>query len=607
MSTRRRNFGSAQTWFALGAVATFIYGVETWRRHTSVRASHAEQARFHAVVTCLLGADGARLAYAPAEARRRLRALAMDTPLAPAPTWIDRCVPLLRDLAVRGAEVDVTHDPRGAPTAVARHARELALLTARVGLVWQIRGGDPVFDMESIAEALTRTATEIDLAAVTPTRESLKGPRAPVPTALPTFARVPFGALLPLPSGTPARFLAGAPTPLLSTVTVRDGDVRVEALAADDARWWRVVPGGVVRVVAEEGAPDGLSAVRLDTFLGEGGTGRIAAPPQELDPRAVSLDAAVNGRALWLAEAIRGRAPVLARLPFAGVRGEAATAARLTRGAADAAADGARVDEEVAVTAAGRSVVAAYTEHLGRTGLIAVRAVRADGGERAVVHEVEVPGEPWVLRGRRVGVGLCASQGATWLFAASGEAWRVGVVRDGAIVDVAHATRTEGRSWDDALTLRCSPQGVLAYGRERPRRSPLWRCLVGADGVARCDALPRLDATQPGDLDPWTTLSAHGERRAHPEWPLGYALTRDGTVIALRVAGTVAAVSRLPRGAERWSPERVVFDAAAEEARRTVYGAEVYSDGGSVLVAVSDTAELAVMRSEDDGVTWRAP
>jgi hypothetical protein len=33
----------------------------------------------------------------------------------------------------------------------------------------------------------------------------------------------------------------------------------------------------------------------------------------------------------------------------------------------------------------------------------------------------------------------------------------------------------------------------------------------------------------------------------------------------------------------------------------------VYSDGGSVLVAVSDTAELAVMRSEDDGVTWRAP
>gem|GEM_PF-1230017 len=607
MTTRRRSFGSAQTWFALGAIATFVYGVETWRSRASARASRAEQARFHAVVTCLLGADGARLAYSPAEARRRLRALAMETPLAPAPTWIDRCVPLLRDLAVGGAEVDVTHDPRGAPTAVARHARELALLTARVGLVWQIRGGDPVFDMELIAEALVRTATEIDLAAVAPTRESMKGPRAPLSVGLPTFARVPFGALLPLPSGTPGRFLAGAPTPLLSTVTVRDGDVRVEALAADDARWWRVVPGGVVRVVAEEGAPDGLSAVHLDTFFGGVGTGRIAAPPQELDPRAVSLDAVVHGRALWLAEAVRGRAPVLARLPFGGVGGEAATAARLTRGPADAAADNTRVEEEVAVTAAGRSVVAAYTEHLARTGLVAVRAVRADGGERAVVHELAAGGEPWALRGRRAGLGLCASQGATWLFAATGDEWRVGVVRDGAIADVARASRVEGRNWDDSLTLRCSPQGVLAYGRERPRRSPVWRCLAGADAVARCDELPRLDATQPGDLDPWTTLSARGERRAHPEWPLGFALTRDGTVVALRVAGTIAAVSRLPRGAERWGAERVVFDAAAEEARRTVYGAEVYSDAGRVVVAVSDTAELAVMRSDDDGVTWRAP
>lgn len=606
MSTRRRSFGSAQTWLSLGAVATFVYGVESWRSRASSRATRDEQARFLAVATCLLGDDGARLAYRPADARRRLRALAMSTPLAPAPTWVDRCVPLLRDLAVRGAEVDVTRDPRAAPTAVERHARELALLTARVGLVWQVRGGDPGVDMEPIADALVRTATEIDLAAAEPTRASLRGPRAPAAVGLPAFASAPFGALLPLPTGAPGRFLAGAPAPLLSAVTVRDGAVGVEPVASDDARWWRAVPGGVVRVVAEEGAPDGLSAVHLDTLLGARATGRIAAPPPEIDPRAVALDAAVFGRALWLAEAVRGRAPVLARLPFAGVRGESATAARLSPAPPDAAADGRRVDEEVAVVAAGRQVVAAYTEHLGATGLVSVRAVRAEGGERAVVRPVEPAGEAWVLRGRRVGVALCAAQGATWLFAAGQGEWRAGVVRDGAIVDAARTARDGGRAWDDALTLRCTPQGVLAYGRERPRRSPVWRCLVGADGP-HCAALPPLDATQPGDLDPWTTRSLRGEARAHPEWPLGFALTRDGTVVALRAAGTIAAASRLPRGATRWEPERVLYDAAAEEARRTVYGAEVYADGGGVVAAVSDEARLAVMRSDDDGVTWRAP
>lgn len=173
--------------------------------------------------------------------------------------------------------------------------------------------------------------------------------------------------------------------------------------------------------------------------------------------------------------------------------------------------------------------------------------------------------------------------------------------------DVARAARDGGRAWDDSLTVRCSPQGVLVYGRERPRRSPVWRCLVGGDGAPRCDALPPIESAQPGDLDPWTTLSVRGERRAHPEWPLGFALTPEGTVVALRVSGTVAAASRLPRGAARWGAERVIFDAAAEEARRTVYGAEVYGDAGGVLVAVSDVAELAVMRSDDDGLTWRAP
>jgi len=606
VSPRRRSLGSPQTWLSLAAVLTFVYGVESWRSRASKRATRAEQARFRAAVICLLGADGVPLAYRPSEARRRLRALAMSTPLTPTPTWIDRCVPLLRDLAVRGAEVDATRDLRAAPTAVARHARELALLTARVGLVWQVRAGDPGVDMDRIADALVRTATEIDLAAVVPTRESMKGPQAPAVVPLPRFTSLPFGTLFPLPVGTPGRFLAGAPLPLLSVVWVRDGVLHIEPVASDDARWWRVVPGGIVRIVADDVSRDGLSMVHFDTLLGPRATGRIAAPPPEVNPRAVALDATVSGHALWLAEAVRGRTPVLARLPLADARGEAATAARLGPPLAEAEVHRAHVDEEVAVVTAGRQVVAAYTEHLDATGLVAVRMVRAEGGERALVHPVVPVGRPWMFQTARVGLALCPAQGATWFFVASLREWRVGVVREGALYPVARTAHDDGRLWDDALTVRCTPQGVLAYGRVHPRRSPVWRCLVESEGP-RCDLLPPLDVPQPIDLNPWTTRTLRGTAHVHAEWPLGFALTREGTVVALRAAGTIAAVSRLPRGAVRWEPERVLYDAAAEETRRTVYSAEVYADSDHVLVAVSDESRLAVIRSADDGLSWQAP
>ncbi len=599
MRTRRWNFGA---WFALAAVGTFVYGVESWRRGASTRASRGEQARFHAAVTCLLGADGARLAYSPGEARARLRALAMDTPLEPSPTWIDRCVPLLRDLAVHGAEVDVTQDPRGASTAVGRHARELAVAASRVGLVWQIRAGDPGADMDIVAELLVRTATEIDLASVEVSHDTLKGPRAPSPRPRFTMTRLEMGGLLPLPVGSPTRFLVGSPLPFVTAVEVRAGALRTEVIANDDARWWRVVPQGLVRVVAEEGSPDGLSPVYLDTPAGPAGSGRIAAPPAALDPRVVSLDAVARSRVLWLAESVRGNSPVLARLPLAGSR-EEATAARLAHGPREEGAQ--PVDEEVAVAADGAGVVAAYTEHVGAAGDVDVRLVRASGGARAAVREVPVEEGAWRLRGRRPGLTFCAAPNATWLFAASNDVWRAGVVRGATLLDAGRIARRGERRFDESLTVRCGRHGAIAYGHERPRASPLWRCALDDAGEPRCEALPMLPSTQPGVLAQWSTTSPRGERRAHPEWPLGVALTGSGTVVAARAAGTIVAVARLPRGASGWEPERVVFDAALDEPGSTVLGAELYTDGARTLLVVSTATELRAALSTDDGATWR--
>jgi hypothetical protein len=590
----------------LAVVVTFVYGVEHWRRRAAARASSHEQARFHAVLTCLLGDDGVRLAYRPGEARRRLRALAMSTSLTPSPTWVDRCVPLLRDLAVHAPEVDVTRDPRAAPTAVARHARDLALALARVGLVWQIRAGDPETDMEHVAEVLTRTATELDLASVAPTRDTLKGPRAPHPQPPVQMLTLTHGGLRPLPVGTTERVLVGAPLPLLSSVRVREGALEAEPVANEDAIWWRVVPGGVVRLVPRDAqsARDALAPVSLDSHEGTLGEGRIAAPPEGTDPRAVALDAVVQGRALWLAESVRGNGAVLARLPLRGASAEHTTAARLsTVPAGDREA--ARVDDEVAVAIDGRDVVAAYTDHLRATGLVEVRVVRARGGERATVRPVPPDGEAWQLRGQRPGVALCAAQGATWVFAAARDEWRAGVLRDGRVVDVGRFVRAGGRRYDEVLTVRCGRQGVMVYGREMPRSSPMLRCVVGAS--PRCEALPALPSPQPGDLAPFATVNAHGTSRAHPEWPLSLALSARGAVVAVRVAGTIAAVARLPAGALAWEPEHVVFDAAADEARTTLSGAELYADGLHTLLVLSTATALRATRSDDDGVTWRSP
>ncbi len=609
-----RGFGSAATWIALGALGTFAYGVEHWRSRASARANRGERERFHRLAECLLGHDGDALVYAPGEARRRLRALAMATPLTPAPTWLDRCVPLARDLAVHGSAVDVTGTLSSVPTHVGERARELALALAQVGLAWQVRAGDPDTDMDRVADLLTHTAAEIGLASARPTRgipDPAGALRAPVAQPFPRMAHLGIQGLVPLPLGTPGRFLVGAPLPLASTVSVSEATLRVDAVANVDARYWRYTPQGLVRIVAEEGASDGLAPVLLDGPAGRLGSGRIAGPPRDTDRAVVALDAASTGGVLWLAEAVRGQPPTLCRL----APGTAATAARLAP-APVAEPHAPPPDEEVAVGTDGPTILAAFTRHTPGLGTVLVSLVRAVGGARAAVEPMAVTGDPWTVEGRHPRLAFCQGGTSTWLFAAGRDGWRAGLVRARSLVGAAAVHTLPGRSadggaaparhWDETLTVRCVGDVALAYGRERPRASPLLLCRATPEGPV-CTALPAPPSPQPVDLALFATEGLHGERTVHAEWPFAAVPLPDGAVVAARAAGTMVAVTRLDPGATRWRPERVVLDAAADEHGSTVRGVELYAAGPRVLLVTATAGELRAAATEDGGGAWELP
>lgn len=589
-----RRSNSHPTLLAFAAMGVFVYGVEHWRRGAAARAGRSERERLAALGLCLVGPEGARRIDRVDETRRRLRRLAMDTPLDPAPSWIDRCLPLARALTVEGATVDVTGRPGVARTQVARRARELTRAMSRVGLVWQVRAGDPETDLDLVAELLARTAAEIDLATGGGRVFESKGTRAPPANPLPTPLTVATPGLLPLPLGGPRRFLVGTPPPAISSVSLGRGAPTVVVRARDDARAWSLGPSGLVRVLAEDGRGDGLSPVLLDGVDAALGAARIAAPPAGVDPTGVALDGVVRDGVFWLAEAVRGHGPVLARLPVAGR--DPATAVRLLQG--QVSSSGA-ADERVAVGEGTAAVFAAYTAPEGAGA--AVRVVRAAGGARAAVLPVAVP-DAWRTRGRRPGLAMCRAGATLWLAVTSREVWRLATVGPSAATEVWSARAPAGRRFDEAATLRCDGLGLLLHGRERPRSSPVAWCGARGCGSVEAPALP-----QPVDLPVYVTPTAGGGRRAHPEWPLRYARTARGTLLAARASGTVVGVQRRGAGEAAWGDERVLLDAAATQHGGLVRGLEIYSDARRVLLAITTAEGLHLLETRDEGRSWHGP
>ncbi len=582
---------SHPTLLAFAAIGVFAYGVEHWRRHTSTRVGRSERERFAALSLCLVGPDGARRVDHVDETRRRLRRLAMETSLDPAPTWVDACIPLARALTVEGAAVDVTGRPGAVGTQVARRARELTRAMSRVGLVWQVRAGDLEADLDVVADLLARTSAEIDLATGGARVFESKGVRAPTVVPLPTPLTVDVPGLYPLPLGGPRRFLVGTPAPSLSVVSLQGRAATVTVRANDEVRAWSLGSTGVVRVLPEDGRADGLSPVRLDGVEAALGVARIAAPPPGVDATGIRLDGVVRDGVFWLGEAVRGQGPVLARLPVQGR--EAATAVRLAAGVVDPD------DEHVAVGEGTAAVFAAYTAP-AEDG-VAVRVVRAADGARAAVVAVAVP-EGWRGYERRPEVAMCRAGATLWLAVTAHDRWRVATVDGRAVNEVWSERPDGGRRFDDAAVLRCEAGGVLLQGRERPRSSPVVWC--GVDG---CTAVGAPTAQQPMDLPAYTTPTPRGGERAHAEWPLRFARTGRGTLVAARASGTVVGVRRRASGDARWGDERVVLDAAAAQHGGAVLGLEVYAEDERALLAVTTATGLHLLESRDDGRSWRAP
>ena len=589
MRGHRGLLASPGLWFAVALSASAAFGVEKWRRNTARSATRAERARMGALVTCLLGDDGHGFARDVGRTRTRLRALAMQSSLDPAPSWIDRCIPLADALAREGLRVDTTAAPTRAATNIAAPARDLARALRRVGLVWQVRAGDPDADLESVATLIARTSTEIDLADEPAAGGVVDGPRAPALQPVPVALRLPLLGARPLPVGDPQRFFVGAPLPTLSRVHVMGHRAEAEVVSNDDARAWRLRPHALVRVLGEDGAADGLAPLRVEGLDGPLGRGRMAAPPPGVPLSGVSLDATRWGDALWVAHAVRGAAPVIARMPSRA--GEPTTAARL----GDApVGDG---DAEVAVGSDGRAVFATYTARAGDD--VSLRAVRAGRGVRAAVLPVNVDAAAWTVPGRHPGLVMCNADDGLRVALTGRGRWVLGDLRgDGLTV----LTDARGAGFDEIATLRCDPRGALLYGRDRPRASPMLWCAGG-----RCERLAPWSPPQPVTLPDWTVADLRGERRTMPEWPLRVVRGVRGGFVAARAAGTLVAVTRCAAPGAPWAPERVVFDAAAQTPGERVEDIELYADGERVLLVIATAGELRLLRTVNDGERWEHP
>lgn len=591
MRGHRGLLASPGLWFALALSASAAFGVERWRRNTARATTRSERARMVALARCMLGGDGPSLARDVARARTRLRALAMQSELAPVPTWLDRCVPLADALAREGMRVDATAAPTRAATHIAGPARELARSLRRVGLVWQVRAGDTEADLEALALLLSRTSAEIDLAEEFTPVAPADGPVAPAAQPATPALRIEIPGARPLPVGDPRRFFVGAPLPTLSRVQLLGHRAEVQVVTNHDARAWRLRPHALVRLLGEDGAADGLAPLRVDALDGPLGSGRMAAPPPGVPLSGVSLDATRWAGALWVAHAVRGATPSIARMPSRA--GEPITAARLSGASGEPL-----TESEVAVGSDAQGVYAVFTAPAGEG--FTVRASRAGRGVRAAVLPVRVEAEAWTVPGRHPGLAVCTAEEGLrvaltargrWVFGeASGDALRV------------HATVAAPRArFDEIATLRCSSRGALLYGRDRPRESPALWCAEG-----RCDALAAWSPPQPDTLRSWTTTDLRGERRPMPEWPLRFARGPRGVFIAARAAGTLVAVTRSAAPGAPWAPERVVFDAAAHAVGERVEDVELYADETRALLVIATANELRVMASTD-GVHWQHP
>jgi hypothetical protein len=589
----------------VAGVVAFVWGLERWRQAVAHRAGRSEQRRLIELANCLLGPDGATLLRTPDAARQRLRALALATPAEPTITWFDRCVPLAQSLARHASEVDNSVAPTAAQIRLADSARLLAQRMARPGLVWRMRVGDPEADMDPVVEQLARVASEIDLVVEGEVALPAGAYRvAPPPPEFPSSTVLSTTGLEPLPVGTPTRFFVGGPLPAVAEV-VREGTRwSLHTLANEPAYAWRASAAGVTRVdVHLRAGEDGLAPLRLFRPGEDPVEARVTPVNEPLEGLHVAMDAVVSGRALWLAQWTPWNGTGIARF-VPGREALARTLAQADAGALDRALHPTHgrttaYDERVALAPLGEGVVLAYTTRdSAERAQLSLLAAPADDDRTPLVPVTSLQ----IEGARSPSLEFCAREGAApWLFVGGARRWLALEVGLEGVTELARIDAERGRRFDDRLTVRCTREGAVVYGRDHTRSSPLLACTAGEGTRCRVltpPALPMLDS-----LPLYTTRTPQGRQLSHPEWPLAIVQT-DGTLVAVQAAGPVVSLTVMPPGTSRWSEDRVLFDAAAHAHGAMVEGLDLYADDTLVTLAIAAPDGLHLLVSEDAGEHW---
>lgn len=589
-------------WVAILTVLVLIWGLERWRNSASHRAGYGERARFVALARCLLGSDAAQLVRQPDAARRRLRLLALNTPPRASVTWIEPCVPMAEALARHAVEVERTQSLNAPETRLRESARSLSQAVARVGLAWRIRTGDPDTDMDPIADALALVGTELDFAGVLGRAEQqLSGSVAPRVSELPAAATVSTIGLEPTTIGTPDRFVAGAPLPLVAEVVRDDGGWHVETLTNEPSVVHRVSSRAVVRVdVLTSPSDDGLAPLRYLRLGDEPIEHRVSPINQPLEGAHVSIDAVPLRHTLWLAQ----WTPTTGAAVLEFQPGRAATAWTLGAPASAPVRVGARgshdasQDEHVAVASQNDLVVVALTRHALDDRSVVLSTIAPN----AVAHTAERLAE-FPVDGTAPGVEFCVLGEQMLLLVTAAREWQVlHVTESGA--SVLHVVSSQPRrAFDERAAVRCNDQGMVAWGREHARRSPVVVC-TRRNGVTRCASMAAPETPALDTMPMYVTRLPSGRPVAHVEWPLEFAISGE-FILAAQALGPVVSVRQRALSATRWSDDRVVFDAAIRVHGQIVEGLGLYADEHRATVAMATPEGLQLVTSDDQGVTWR--
>ena len=441
------------------------------------------------------------------------------------------------------------------------------------------------------------------LAAPEDRSEAESGPVAPdVSAEIPGTLLTTVG-LEPAPLGTPARFAVGAPLPSITSVVREGNGYHLEPLANEPSYAWRLSATGLVRIDAMiDPTTDGLAPVRLFRLDADPIEARVTPVNDPLTGLHVTLDAAGLGTSLWLAQWTAWSGTALARF----VPGREATAITLVPGSPEAAARArdpelgrsTAMDERVAITAYQHAALVAYTASL------------AEG--RSMVRLATTLADSDRCRGR---AGRRARHRRARAVAGvlSARAWR-SRAGDRRCVRVARASdRCRGRDGSvprggaagfrvrrTGEAVRCDANGLVAYGRDHARSSPV---MVRSQST---DVRSQRCATDAGAHDHAHVHDAHACRTRGRARRVARGVRPRGRHPRVGARGRARRVHRTQVGrclslGRRW---RVLFDAAAHMHGYAVDGLDLCVEGESLLVAIAAPDGLHILRSDDAGANW---